>query len=288
MAIQILVANQTNRGQNARLQLKSKSTKVRVKHLAHSQPQNSDQIELTEVQGEELIVKYRTKARKLGRSILRRWHARLDIQEVDSIVDLSLCEAALRFNPEKGASFMTFLFYHMRGNLIRAVTTAASLNTVPLSSIEQNRQSSGMDNDTPRLFQVSGQANALEVAEALMGQESLIAEDVLIKKEMIELCSKFRDKLDPLEREIIERLYIQEQQLLDVAHLMGYSRCHISRIRSHALKVLQAEMCDSLDMEPVALDNKDNVGFEDRRRKINRRRPRSKIYGRKVEQRHAA
>lgn len=58
----------------------------------------------------ELVVGYRLKARKLARSILRRWHARLDVGEVDSIVDLSLCEAVQRFSPEKGASFMTFMF----------------------------------------------------------------------------------------------------------------------------------------------------------------------------------
>jgi DNA-directed RNA polymerase sigma subunit (sigma70/sigma32) len=94
---------------------------------------------LTEEARTELVLTYRIKARKLARSILRKWHARLDLQEVDSIVDLSLCEAVRRYNPTKGASFMTFLFYHMRGNLIRAVTTAATANTLP-SAEGQGRQ----------------------------------------------------------------------------------------------------------------------------------------------------
>src|SRR5690349_3051107 len=77
---------------------------------------------LSDLEREDLITSSRLKARKLGRSILRKWNARLDLQEVDSIVDLSLCEAAARFDPSVGASFLTFLFYHLRGNLIRAIS----------------------------------------------------------------------------------------------------------------------------------------------------------------------
>ena len=91
---------------------------------------------LTPYEREELVVTHRIKARKLARSILRKWHARLDIQEVDSIVDLSLCEAVRRYNPAFGASFITFLYYHMRGNLIRAVTDAACQNTIPVPDAE--------------------------------------------------------------------------------------------------------------------------------------------------------
>jgi len=50
---------------------------------------------------------------------------------VDSIVDLSLCEAVKRFDPLKGASFMTFLFYHLKGNLVRAVAAAATSTAIP-------------------------------------------------------------------------------------------------------------------------------------------------------------
>lgn len=231
-----------------------------------------------EVAGEELIIKYRIKARKLGRSILRRWHARLDIQEVDSIVDLALCEASLRFNPSKGASFMTFLYYHLKGHLIRAVTTAASLNTVPFSSYDL--KSNGSDIEGQLLSSQSGSANAMEIAEALMSQEGMLPEETLLKKEMIRISTEACSKLDPLEREIIERLYLQEQQLLDIAHLLGYSRCHVSRVKKKALKALQADLCKELDLEQKSLEDEEcEPGL---RRKVHRRRPRSKVYGKKA------
>ena len=55
--------------------------------------------DLTPYQQEALVMKYRAKARKLGRSMLRRWHSRMELDEIDSIVDLSLCEAVKRFDP---------------------------------------------------------------------------------------------------------------------------------------------------------------------------------------------
>lgn len=238
-----------------------------------------ESFELEEAVGEELIIKYRAKARKLGRSILRRWHARLDIQEVDSIVDLSLCEASARFNPTKGASFVTFLYYHLRGHLIRAVAAAASLNTVPFSSCDALKNYGNADSEV-RASTAGGSANAIEIAEALISQESLLREETLWKKEMIRMSSEACAKLDPLEREIIERLYLQEQQLLDIAHFLGYSRCHVSRVKKKALRTLQADLCKELDIEAKPLSEEEES--ESFRRKVHRRRPRSKVYGNKV------
>lgn len=275
-----MVAAVLDRGEEKKVHLKKAHPKKgNVIDLPIPNRKLAEQNEIEEAVGEELIIKYRAKARKLGRSILRRWHARLDIQEVDSIVDLSLCEATVRFNPTKGASFMTFLYYHLRGHLIRAVAAAASLNTVPFSSCDVKGVQNG--DSEPRAHSASGAANAIEIAEALVSQESMLPEDMLLKKEMIKISTEACAKLDPLEREIIERLYLQEQQLLDIAHFLGYSRCHVSRVKKKALRTLQADLCKELEIEAAPLSDEDEneLSF---RRKVHRRRPRSKVYGGKV------
>lgn len=179
---------------------------------------------------EALVLEYRIKARKLGRSILRRWHARLDIQEVDSIVDLSLCEAVKRFDPKKGASFMTFLYYHLKGNLVRSVSAAAQANTIPLSSTFDGQ------NDE------FGSITALEVVAAVSGTDQRLPDELLLHKELVDLSQLACDRLDPLERQVIERLYLQGEQLMSIAKSLGYSRCHISRVKKKALENLQSEM----------------------------------------------
>ncbi len=233
------------------------------------------------LQQEALIVKYRLKARKLGRSILRRWHARMDLDEVDSIVDLSLCEAVKRFDPAKGASFMTFLFYHLKGNLVRAVATAASSNTIPVFNADENEAQHG---EPSHLFGHQFRAmNSAEVAEAVVSQDAPLPDEMLWRKELHGKSSIACEKLDPLEREIIKRIFLQEQQIMDIAATLGYSRCHISRVKKKALETLYNELSGS--MNDIDLGKKPS--FDDveedvvklklvGRRVVHRRRPRSK------------
>jgi RNA polymerase sigma factor (sigma-70 family) len=236
----------------------------------------------TPYQQEALIVKYRLKARKLGRSILRRWHARMDLEEVDSIVDLSLCEAVKRFDPAKGASFMTFLFYHLKGNLVRAVTTAAVSNTIPVFNSDETERTVG---EPEHLFGHQFRAmNSAEVADAVVSQDAPLPDEMLWRKELHSQSTLACDKLDPLEREIIKRIFLQEQQIMDIAATLGYSRCHISRVKKKALETLYNEL--SGQMNDIDLGKKpsfDDVGEEEvklkivGRRPIHRRRPRSKV-----------
>ena len=235
----------------------------------------------TPAQQEALIIKYRLKARKLGRSILRRWHSRMDLDEVDSIVDLSLCEAVKRFDASKGASFMTFLFYHLKGNLVRAVTTAATSMAIPIFNQDETTKPAA---EPEHMFGHQFRAlNSAEVAEAVTSQDVPLPDEMLWKKELNSASTAACDKLDPLEREIIKRIFLQEQQIMDIAAALGYSRCHITRVKKKALETLHTELSGS--MSHVDLGKKPN--FDDGaelaplrslgRRPIHRRRPRSKV-----------
>jgi RNA polymerase sigma factor (sigma-70 family) len=221
---------------------------------------------------EDLILEYRTKARKLGRSILRRWQARLDLEEVDSVVDLSLCEAVQRFDPSKGASFMTFLYYHLKGNLIRTVTAAAQANFVPGQEIETRK------GEEPKTI------TALDVVEAISGTDQRNPDDLLLQKELIHLSKEACTRLDPLEREVIERLYLQGEQLMKIASSLGYSRCHISRVKKKALENLQDEMEQVLESSEDGAEqlNLQNI------RKVQRRKKRARSVKEHSAAQHAA
>lgn len=219
---------------------------------------------------DRLVIKHRLKARKLARSILRKWNSRLDIEEVDSVVDLSLCEAAARFRPEMGASFITFLYYHLRGNLIRTISTAANANTVPL--FDSDAVTGGDELDAIV-------ANASEIADSLTGTDTMRPDEAFMKREMVELSMRAKAKLDALAREVLDRVYGDEEQLIDIANNLGYSRCHISRVKRRALEAMYDEMSSDL-----ALDKNARPAYEDEvtssprmkgRRQIHRRKPRS-------------
>ncbi|MCB0333255.1 MAG: sigma-70 family RNA polymerase sigma factor [Bdellovibrionales bacterium] len=238
----------------------TKKQSAQVINLFGNQAQDSL---LSEEERQELVLEFRIKARKLGRSILRKWHARLDLEEVDSVVDLSLCEAVKRFDPSKGASFMTFLYYHLKGNLIRTVSSAANANVLPGSDPESDYQSG------------ENVVNAQDVVEALSGTDASLPDETLLKKELVALSEEACSRLDPLEQEVIERIYHGGQQLMDIANSLGYSRCHISRVKKKALESLQQDINHSLDLqaEKRGDDVRDQM-YE--RQLVHRRRPRSK------------
>lgn len=237
---------------------------------------------LSESEKEELVLTFRLKARKLARSILRKWHARLELQEVDSVVDLSLCEAVRRFNPKMGASFMTFLFYHLRGNLIRAVSSAAAAHMMPLNDLESVLGYKD-EGDKGSAANPARGINAIEVAEALCGNDYPMPDELVFKKELIDLSQRACSKLDDLAREVISRIYIQGQQLIDIANSLGYSRCHISRVKKKALETLYndlSELMGGADTPRPNFDEEDDAPkAKSERRKIYRRRPRSRKSG---------
>ena len=189
---------------------------------------------LSETERQQVVLEFREKARKLARSILRKWHSRMDLQEIDSIVDLSLCEAIKRFDPTRGVGFMTFLYYHLKGNLVRAVTEAANLNMVCDFSSEDG------EGDAMR------PVNAIEIAAALSGNDRTLPDEKIYKQQLIDISQSACSKLDKLEQEVISRLYIHEEQLIDIAASLGYSRCHISRVKRKAIETLQNQLSEVL------------------------------------------
>src|SRR5262249_41213272 len=136
-------------------------------------------------------------------------------------------------------------------------------------------------------------ANAIEIAEALSSQDFMLPDEMLLKKELLNMSSEACSRLDPLEKEIIERIYMQEQQLMDIAHTLGYSRCHISRVKKKALEALHADLTNNLGQEEAAkLEVEEEMEGHYvsplrklERRKIHRRRPRSKSSARAREER---
>lgn len=193
----------------------------------------------------ELILGHRENGRKLARSILRRWRVRLTTDDIDSVVDLALCEAAERYSPDKGASFMTFLFYHLRGHLVRTVSRAAQASQLFLAFA----RSSGVDTSQWQT-EVTETSWSIAPDHFMFGQkEGATPEGEFLKKEKIEACRAAIAKLDILEQEIVMRSFGDEEALVDVARSLGYSRCHISRVKKSALDRLKFFLCEGAEAQ---------------------------------------
>lgn len=206
-----------------------------VQKTATKEPKKRKPKALTSAQREQLILSHRDNGRKLARSMLRKWRVRLPSDEIDSVVDLTLCEAAARFEPSKGAAFMTFLFYHMRGNLVRTVAAATHASNIFLSYTQEEEGESEdwtfARHDVLRQF----------IADFLKEQhdEFVSPEDMMIRQETIDVCRAACSQLDELEQTILIRSFQDEESLVDISNSLGYSRCHISRVKQRALDMLR-------------------------------------------------
>jgi RNA polymerase sigma factor (sigma-70 family) len=183
---------------------------------------------------QDLILTYRENGRKLARSLLRKWRVRLPAEEIDSIVDLTLCEAGSRFCKKHGASFMTFFFYHLRGNLVRTIASATKASSLVVAYAK----TAGVDVSE---WATNGEDAPPVISElAVYNEKSAVEpESLLIKKEKIEACQSAIGRLDKLEQEILTRSYGDDEALIDIAHSLGYSRCHVSRVKKKALQQLK-------------------------------------------------
>lgn len=194
--------------------------------------------ENSDAEVDELVLDHRENGRKLARSILRRWRVRMPAEEIDSIVDLALCEAARRYSAERGATFMTFFFYHLRGHLVRAVTRAAQASNLFMAYA----QNTGI-NAAGWRHMCSDSVWSIAPDHFLFGQRDVATPECeILRKEKITQCREAVEQLDDLEREIIKRSFAEEQALVDIARTLGYSRCHISRVKKSALARLKTIM----------------------------------------------
>ena len=213
---------------------------------------------------EKLVIDNRISAQKLGYSILRRWGVRIEKEELLSVIDYALCDAAIRYIPNKGASFPTYFYYHLRGHLIRLVadlklanTTYAQLNCSDcISDFEQNS------------YITPGQLAPIFAKSDLVNSPESLA----IREEELTNCSSSVNKLDKLEQAVLTRIYNNEP-LTKVARSLGYSRCHISRIKQQALDKLKA-----IYAHRTNIGNYSNVTQLDSARKRVRARNKNKFH----------
>lgn len=194
-------------------------------------------IERDNVSTEELIISHRENARKVAHSLLRKWRVVLPQEEITSLVDLTLCEAASRFSPRLGASFMTFMFYYMRGNLARNIGKLARISRMFVSSSAVDILTVAQQTTTGRT-QCNLSTMLAPDQESYFMVDNHLPETILIRREKALICNTALNQLEELEREVLIRLLVEDESLIDVANKLGYSRCHISRVKKRALAQL--------------------------------------------------
>ncbi len=162
---------------------------------------------------------------RLSWKLLNSWGAKLSDEDILSVVGLSICETNKTFNPKYGVQFQTLLYYHLKGRLLKEISDIVKHKRV-LESI-----------DTATLAEQD--ALEEEVQEVSLQIENQSPEKILLDREEEGNFENALNNLDWLELIVVKRHCINEESLLDLSKELNYCRCHLSRVKTKALKKLR-------------------------------------------------
>ena len=188
-----------------------------------------------------LIESHRESARRIALSIIRRWQCTFTEDEIASISDLALCEAARKFDEGKGAKFTTYLYYHIKNRLVDAIDNSVSAKRA-INALKDAKSASSSPklavHDPDEEFIVPDpdfiEPSAIESPEKGMIREQrrLILHDAI---------SHLEDK----HRRLLEMVYFKQVHPGEIAETFGMSRSTLRRAVKKARMALYDELASS-------------------------------------------
>lgn len=189
-----------------------------------------------------LVLKHRTIARAVAKSMLKKWRAYSDEDELYSVVDLALCEAAINFDPQRGTKFSTWFFYYLKGRLVRELISKAVLEKQAGPGSSEKFRSVPLDHlDECQVPGVQYQGDlTLAVPFSSSGiYYGLRPDERLYRKQLWGMSRRAVERLSGVEKEVVHCVYREGKSLADAAEELGYSRAHVSRVHNKAIKRLR-------------------------------------------------
>jgi RNA polymerase sigma factor (sigma-70 family) len=159
----------------------------------------------------------------MTRALARKINCRLLEDELLSLADMALCEAARSYDPSKGAVFTTYLYYFIRGKLLALISEQKKIAESLSSYALERRTLHGVDK------------------QKLLSES--LEEKLLIKE--LRSCLK---ELPKREQEVIKSVFLYEQTVTEAARVLGFSRGHVSRVKSAGVAKLRKRL--KLRMSP--------------------------------------
>jgi RNA polymerase sigma factor (sigma-70 family) len=178
----------------------------------------------------KLVIDHMEMGRRLAWKLLSSWNSRLADDEVVSIVGISLCEAAKNYDGRESTQFQTFLYYHLRGRLLKEISEIVATKKFQSDFVQKDNEFSFVEEKEHSIW------------NELHGGETNSPEKIAVDKEEQENFEKAFLSLDSLEKEVITRHYFKGESLMNLSEELNYCRCHLSRVKKRAINKLKKEV----------------------------------------------
>ncbi|MCK5688548.1 sigma-70 family RNA polymerase sigma factor [Myxococcota bacterium] len=220
----------------------------------------------------EVIEKYMPYVRSIAGKIKKTVAKEIDFDDLVEYGMIGLLEAADRFDPEKGANFMTFAYYRIRGAIYDGLRGMGWMSRTEyakarfeeraneyLAEVEQAKEAGQEPPENPFETAVEDLANAvqglaavyitsIDAAEGLQieDEKAGMADEKLGLDQARVLVRKTITKLSEQERELLEMYYYKEMSLQEVGEKLGLSKSWTSRLHARVIEKLHRLLEDSL------------------------------------------
>lgn len=213
---------------------------------------------------ERRVVEHWYLCRRAARRFMRRGLDRADLEQVGAI---GLIKAVDRYDPSQPAPFEAYAWLLILGELMHYVRDSERFLRAPRGVREMERRWAAAERRlwtllgrrpterdiahfvgaTPehvreiRAYRASDQVLSFELlrdAERHMPPDGI--DDVLDRVTVESILAG----LSPLQRQIVRSIHLDGVTVVEVAHRLGYSRRHVTRLHSSAIKRLKA-VCEA-------------------------------------------
>jgi RNA polymerase sigma factor for flagellar operon FliA len=222
---------------------------------------------LSEVERQKLIEQYQPYVRKLAKQTFQRLSGKFDYEDLVAYGTLGLVEAAERYDPKRGVSFVTFAHYRIKGAIFDG------LKQMGLRSRPENRQSSRFERNASMILQSAvddeiSETSVQTIADEVRSIETLIdslipayllsleseeaknapdpnsvsAQEEIESAELIRLIRDVVQELPEPERELLEAIYYKQISMTDHAAAKGITKSWVSRLHARAVQHIRDKL----------------------------------------------
>lgn len=225
--------------------------------------------QLSETERAQLIEQYQPYVRKLARQTFVKLGGKFDLEDLVSYGTLGLLEAAERYNPQRGVSFLTFSHYRIKGAIfdgLKQMGLPPRVVNKQISKFERNANAllqAASDDETgesagrsvndevkrvEQLIDTLIPAYLLsldsEEAKAVPDKNQASAHEELESQEIVRLVREIVQELPAQEKELLEAIYYKHQTMTELAAEKGITKSWVSRLHTRAVHHIRDKLKD--------------------------------------------
>jgi RNA polymerase sigma factor FliA len=223
-------------------------------------------IQLSAEERQRFIEQYQPYVRKLALQTFQKLSGKFDLEDLVAYGTLGLVEAAERYNPQRGVSFVTFAHYRIKGAIfdgLRQMGLPPRTISKQVSNFEQTAgillQAAVDDETGETINRVEDEVRSVETlidnlipayllsleseeAKSVPDPNSTSAQEELESAELVRLVREIVTELPEQERELLEAIYYKQISMTELANTKGITKSWVSRLHARAVSRIRDKL----------------------------------------------